>query len=115
MCIRDRTSRTPFVDAPAMAKGGSARVDAKRRAALQRFIPMFVAVLRSHPDGLNTVKAGQLVQDKAEFKQALKDQRATLLQFAMLFPEHIRIQRQGTKNVLFSVGAAPTGTLMDYA
>ena len=34
--------------------------------------------------------------------QALRNQRATLLQFAQLWPDEIRVQKRGSQNVLFA-------------
>ena len=36
------------------------------------------------------------------FQQALRDQRATLMQFVQLWPDQIRIEKRGTQNVLFA-------------
>ena len=34
------------------------------------------------------------------FQQALRNQRATLLQFAQLWPDEIRIEKRGTQNIM---------------
>ena len=39
------------------------------------------------------------------FVQALRNQRANLLQFAQLWPDQIRIEKRGTQNILYALVA----------
>ena len=41
------------------------------------------------------------------FQQALRDQRATLVQFAQLWPDEIRFEKRGTQNIMFAIKPAP--------
>ena len=41
------------------------------------------------------------------FQQALRDQRANLLQFAQLWPDEIRFEKRGTQNIMFAFKPAP--------
>ncbi len=43
------------------------------------------------------------------FQQALRDQRATLMQFAQLWPDQIRIEKRGSQNVMRAVLAPQSG------
>ena len=64
-------------------------------------------VARSHPPRGRTRTqrtAGQQGMAAVPgFQQALNDQRATVLQFAQLWPTEIRIEKRGTQNILYPV------------
>ena len=58
--------------------------------------------------GLSVQQASRDTAAVPGFQQALRDQRATLMQFAQLWPDEIRMEKRGTQNVMFAVfRAAP--------
>ena len=50
--------------------------------------------------GLNVQQASKDLATVPGFQQALRDQRATLLQFSQLWPDEISIEKRGTQNIL---------------
>ena len=104
-------SSTAFVPVPEFAMGGSRKVEDRRREALREWIPVLLDRIRSAGDrGLNVQKASKDTAAVPGFQQALKNQRATLLQFAQLWPNDIRVEKRGTQNVLFATRAASAGS-----
>ena len=100
-------SSTAFVPIPEFAMGGSRKVEDRRREALREWLPMLLNRIRSAGDrGLNVQKASKDTAAVPGFQQALKNQRATLLQFAQLWPNDIRVEKRGTQNVLFATSTA---------
>ena len=97
-----------FVQAPDFATGGSHKVDDRRREALREWLPMLLdRIHRAGERGLSVQQASKDTGGVPGFQQALKNQRATLLQFAQLWPDEIRIEKRGTQNIMYAVGAAP--------
>ena len=121
------TGTTP-AQAPNFATGGSSKVNERRREALRGWLPQLMARIRRAGDsGLSVQQASRDMASVQGFKEALRDQRATMLQFAQLWPEDIRIEKFGVQNILYVVGREPkalsqvtpatrkTGTLLDFA
>ncbi len=52
------------------------------------------------PSGLSVQRASRETAAVPGFVQALRNQRATLLQFAMLWPDQISIEKRGTQNIM---------------
>ncbi len=50
--------------------------------------------------GLSVQQASRDTATVPGFQQALRNQRATLLQFAQLWPDEIRIEKRGTQNIM---------------
>ena len=91
--VRAVPSATEHVAAPALAKGGSVKVDDRRRVALQRFEqPMVDFSRRAGTDGTTIHKLGKYMAGREGFAVALRDQRATLSQTVELFSS---IRRDG--------------------
>ena len=63
---------------------------------------MFMERIHNSPNGLTLQQASLQTAGVPGFVQALRNQRATLLQFAQLWPDEIRIEKRGTQNVLFA-------------
>ena len=100
-------SNTAFVPVPDFAMGGSRKVEDRRREALRQWLPMLLERITQAGDGgLSAQRASRELAAVPGFQQALKDQRATLLQFAQLWPDRIRIEKRGSQNVLRAVRAA---------
>ena len=57
--------------------------------------------------GLSVQRASRELAAVPGSQQALKDQRANLMQFAQLWPESIRIEKRGAQNFLRAVRALP--------
>ena len=57
--------------------------------------------------GLSVQRASRELAAVPGFQQALRDQRANLMQFAQLWPDSIRIEKRGAQNFLRAVRAAP--------
>ena len=96
-------SSTAFVSAPDFAMGGSRKVDDRRREALRQWLPMLLErIRRAENRGLSVQQASRETAAVPGFQQALRDQRATLMQFAQLWPDEIRIEKRGTQNVMFA-------------
>ena len=99
-------SSTAFVQVPDFAMGGSRKVEDRRREALREWLPMLLErIRRAENRGLSVQQASRDTATVPGFQQALRDQRATLLQFAQLWPDEIRIEKRGTQNVMFAVQA----------
>ena len=62
-------------------------------------------IIQAGDGGLSAQRASRELAAVPGFQQALKDQRATLLQFAQLWPDRIRIEKRGSQNVLRAVRA----------
>ena len=92
---------------PDFAMGGSRKVEDRRREALRQWLPMLLErIIQAGDGGLSAQRASRELAAVPGFQQALKDQRATLLQFAQLWPDRIRIEKRGSQNVLRAVRAA---------
>ena len=75
----------------------------RRREALRQWLPALLDSIRRAGDkGLSVQQASRELAAVPGFPQALKDQRATLMQFAQLWPDDIRIEKRGSQNVLFA-------------
>jgi len=99
---------TAFVPVPEFAMGGSRKVEDRRREALREWLPMLLERISQAGDcGLSAQRAGRELAAVPGFQQALKDQRATLLQFAQLWPDQIRVEKRGSQNILRAARAAP--------
>ena len=105
-------SSTACVPMPEFAMGGSRKVEDRRREALREWLPMLTNHIRraGNSRGLNVQKASKDMAAVPGFQQALRNQRATLLQFAQLWPNEIRIEKRGTQNVLFATSTAAAGS-----
>ena len=89
--------------------GGSRKVEDRRREALREWLPMLLeSVRRTGVRGLNVQQASRDMAAVHGFQQALRNQRATVLQFAQLWPNEIRIEKRGTQNVMFAQSAGRT-------
>ena len=95
-------STTQFVQVPEFAQPGSKKTDERRRQALQQWLPMFMERVYNAPNGLTLQQASRQTAGVPGFVQALRNQRATLLQFAQLWPDEIRFEKRGSQNVLFA-------------
>ena len=92
---------TAFVKVPDFAAGGSRKVEDRRREALRTWLPMLLqSIARAGFRGLNVQQASKDLAKVPGFQQALRDQRATLLQFAQLWPDDISIEKRGTQSIL---------------
>ena len=99
-------SSTEFVPVPGFAMGGSRKVEDRRREALREWLPMLLdRIRRAGERGLNVQQASTDTATVPGFQQALRNQRATVLQFAQLWPNEIRIEKRGTQNVMFAQSA----------
>ena len=99
-------SSTAFVPAPDFAMGGSRKVDDRRREALRSWLPTLLDLIRRAGDsGLSVQRASRELAAVPGFQQALRDQRASVMQFAQLWPDQIRIEKRGTQNILRAVVA----------
>ncbi len=97
---------TAFVQVPEFAMGGSRKVEDRRREALRQWLPMFLEQIHNAGSGgLSVQRASQQTAAVPGFVQALRNQRATLLQFAQLWPDQISIEKRGTQNILRAVVA----------
>ena len=97
-------SSTAFVPVPDFAMGGSRKVDDRRREALRQWLPMLLDLIRRAGDGgLSVQRASRESAAVPGFQQALRDQRTTLMQFAQLWPDQIRIEKRGSQNILRAV------------
>ena len=94
---------TAFVPVPEFAMGGSRKVEDRRREALQQWLPTLLNLIhQTNARGLSVQQASKDMAAVPGFQQALRDQRATLMQFAQLWPDQIRIEKRGTQNVMFA-------------
>ena len=92
---------TAFVSAPDFAMGGSRKVEDRRREALRQWLPMLLErIIQAGGKGLSVQQASRDTATVPGFQQALRNQRATLLQFAQLWPDEIRIEKRGTQNIM---------------
>ena len=83
-------------------------MDDCRREALREWLPMLLdRIHRAGERGLSIQQASRDTGGVPGFQQALRNQRATLLQFAQLWPDEIRIEKRGTQNIMYAVRAAP--------
>ena len=99
-------SNTAFVSAPDFAMGGSRKVEDRRREALRQWLPMVLErMTQAGGKGLSVQQASKDTAAVPGFQQALRNQRATLLQFAQLWPDEIRIEKRGTQNIMRAVRA----------
>ena len=99
--VKPVPSATAFVSAPAFAMGGSRKVEVRRRDALRQWLPMLLErIIQAGGKGLSVQQASRDMATVPGFQQALRNQRATLLQFAQLWPDQIRIEKRGSQNVL---------------
>ena len=57
--------------------------------------------------GLSVQQAARMMATIQGFRQALKNQRATMLQFAQLWPGDITIEKRGTQNIMRAVRVRP--------
>ena len=73
----------------------------RRREALRQWLPALPDSIRRAGDkGLSVQQASRDTATVSGFQQALRNQRATLLQFAQLWPDEIRIEKRGTQNIM---------------
>ena len=101
-------SSIEFVQVPEFAMWGSRKVEDRRREALRQWLPTLLDLIRrANARGLSVQPASRDMAAVPGFQQALRDQRATLVQFAQLWPDEIRIEKRGTQNVMFARRAAP--------
>ena len=101
-------SSTAFVQVPEFAMGGSRKVEDRRREALRQWLPALLDLIRrANARGLSVWQASKDMAAVPGFQQALRDQRATLMQFAQLWPDQIRIEKRGTQNVMFARAQRP--------
>ncbi len=92
---------TAFVSAPDFAMGGARQVGDRRREALRQWLPMLLErIIQAGGKGLSVQQASKDTAAVPGFQQALRNQRATLLQFAQLWPDEIRIEKRGTQNIM---------------
>ena len=99
---------TAFVPVPEFAMGGSRKVEDRRREALQQWLPTLLDLIRQmNARGLSVQQASKDMAAVPGFQQALRDQRATLVQFAQLWPDEIRFEKRGTQNIMFAIKPAP--------
>ena len=99
-------STTVIVSVPDFTMGGSRKVEDRRREALREWLPMLLeSVRQTGVRGLNVQQASRDIAAVPGFQQALRNQRATVLQFAQLWPNEIRIEKRGTQNVMFAQSA----------
>ncbi len=59
--------------------------------------------------GLSVQQASKDLATVPGFQQALRDQRATLLQFAQLWSDEISIEKRGTQNIMRAKRAPQSG------
>ena len=64
-------------------------------------------IVQAGDGGLTAQRASRELAAVPGFQQALKDQRATLLQFAQLWPDRIRVEKRGSQIILRAARAAP--------
>ena len=101
--VKPVPSSTAFVQVPEFAMGGSRKVEDRRREALRQWLPALLDSIRRAGDkGLSVQQASRELAAEPGFPHALKDQRATLMQFAQLWPDDIRFEKRGSQNVLFA-------------
>ena len=94
-------STTQFVEVPEFAQGGSRKVEERRREALRQWLPMLLdRIHNAGSGGLSLQRASRETAAVPGFVQALRNQRANLLQFAQLWPDQISIEKRGTQNIL---------------
>ena len=94
-------STTQFVQVPEFAQGGSRKVEERRRQALRQWLPMLLdRIHNAGSGGLSLQRASRETAAVPGFVQALRNQRANLLQFAQLWPDQISIEKRGTQNIL---------------
>ena len=99
-------STTQFVEVPEFAQGGSRKVEERRREALRQWLPMLLdRIHNAGSGGLSLQRASRETAAVPGFVQALRNQRANLLQFAQLWPNEVRIEKRGTQNVLYAIVA----------
>ena len=101
---------TAFVQVPEFAMGGSRKVEDRRREALRQWLPMLLErINRAGVRGLSVQQASKDLAMVPGFQQALRDQRATLLQFAQLWSDEISIEKRGTQNIMRAKRAPQSG------
>ena len=73
----------------------------RRIEALREWLPMLLDLIhRAGEGGLSVRRASRDSAAVPGFVQALRNQRANLLQFAQLWPDQIRIEKRGTQNIM---------------
>ena len=103
-------STTQFVEVPEFAQGGGRKVEERRREALRQWLPMLLdRIHNAGSGGLSLQRASRETAAVAGFVQALRNQRANLLQFAQLWPDQIRIEKRGTQNIMRALLAPRSG------
>ena len=76
-------------------------MEERRREALRRWLPMLMdRIHNAGSGGLSLQRASRETAAVPGFVQALRSQRANLLQFAQLWPDQISIEKRGTQNIL---------------
>ena len=95
-------SNTQFVQVPEFAQPGSTKVQQRRTEALRQYMPMVLERIHNAANGLTLQQLSRQTAGVPGFVQALRNQRASLLQFVQLFPDQVRIEKRGTQNVLFA-------------
>ncbi len=76
---------TTPVQVPDFATGGSSKVNERRRNALRSWLPQLLAYIRrAGGSGLSVQQASKEMASVPGFKEELRNQRATMLQFAQL-------------------------------
>ena len=104
--------------ASSFARGGSAKINEKRRIALRPWLPdMMNVIRRAGDDGIALNVFARRMRDKPGFTEALKQQKATATQAVEPFSE-IRSEKSGGVTTLFLTTDAPiprAGTLETYA
>ena len=81
-------------------------MEERRKEALQRWLPMLLD--RIHNAGSGGLSLQRMSRETAAvpgFVQALRNQRASLLQFVQLWPSEVRIEKRGTQNFLYAIMA----------
>ena len=74
----------------------------RRTEALRQYMPMVLERIHNAANGLTLQQLSRQTAGVPGFVQALRNQRASLLQFVQLFPDQVRIEKRGTQNVLLA-------------
>ncbi len=78
-------------------------MEERRKEALRQWLPMLLdRIYNANAGGLTLQQLSRQTAAVPGFVQALRNQRATLLQFVQLWPNEVRIEKRGTQNVLFA-------------
>jgi hypothetical protein len=84
---------------PAYFAGGSAQVDARRRAVMDPYVPILLAHMRTMPLNEMTVNlAGRFLKDKGDFTRDLRLQKMGkqgVVQFLRLYPDKFKVEQRG--------------------